>query len=335
MARYFLTFVVIMFSIFQMEAKGRDVLELPEVVVEYSKYPMLHMLAYVREYSTLTTYTDTVLLFREKMVDYMVPLEDKVKLKGWTTPRILTSKSYYKFTNQTGLDSVSDECNYHFSWSDWVGLPDKVTLPPTIRNNELSKDTLKGKYSPIELWNRIDDNIDITINLLADSIGYKWIPNVNWFIMKGVDYDKFSLTYNFKNVTGSEISARDLDRYSYSIESTGRGREMFRFNRNREPYYVSTDAEIYIIAKEFITTKEARKWERRNFDVDDLEIYEAADAPPLSPLVIDLMARVDNIDKNEIRLKLKPDKRIGHAKEKPDIPIGKKALFFLKKLFKI
>ena len=48
-------------------------MDLPEVVVESRDHKVLHMLAYVREYSTLTTYTDTIFLFREKMVDYMMP----------------------------------------------------------------------------------------------------------------------------------------------------------------------------------------------------------------------------------------------------------------------
>lgn len=308
---------------------------LPEVVIESKKYPLLHLLAYVREYSTLTTYTDTIFLFREKMVDYMLPLHDKVNFKGWKTPRILSSKSYYRFTDQAGLDSVSDECLYHFSWSDWVGLPPQVSIPMMLINNVICADTLKGKYSPVEIWSRTDDTIDVSVNMLADTTVQKWLPSLAGFFNKGVDYDKFSVDYSYKNVIGKELSTRDLEGYSYSIESTGRGRNMFRFNRKDEPYYVSTDAEIYIIDKEYITQKEANKWDKRNFNFNDIDIFVSPEAKPLSPAIIDLMARVENIDKNEIRLKLKPDKRIGHAKEKPNLSMGQKALFFLKKLLKI
>ena len=62
--------------------------ELPEVVVATRQKSILHMLAYVREYSSLTTYTDTIFLFREKMVDFMVPQDIKIKYRGWTKPRI-------------------------------------------------------------------------------------------------------------------------------------------------------------------------------------------------------------------------------------------------------
>ncbi len=84
-----------------------QILELPEFVVESREHRVLHMLAYVREYSTLSTYSDTIFMFREKMVDYMLPSDNKVRFNGWNNPRILTSKSYYRFTNSLGLDSVA------------------------------------------------------------------------------------------------------------------------------------------------------------------------------------------------------------------------------------
>lgn len=51
----------------------QSVAELPEMVVKSKKRRILHILGYIREYSMLTTYTDTVLLFREKTVDFMIP----------------------------------------------------------------------------------------------------------------------------------------------------------------------------------------------------------------------------------------------------------------------
>lgn len=42
---------------------SEKVSELPEVIVKSSRQRLLHILAYVREYSTLATYTDTIFLF--------------------------------------------------------------------------------------------------------------------------------------------------------------------------------------------------------------------------------------------------------------------------------
>lgn len=76
---------------------------LPEVVVNAADRQVLHLLAYVREYSTLTTYTDTVTLYRDKWVDFMIPRKNKGKFTGWKLPRILSVNSYYHFLTTTVL----------------------------------------------------------------------------------------------------------------------------------------------------------------------------------------------------------------------------------------
>lgn len=307
--------------------------ELPEVIVESSRERMLHILAYVREYSTLATYTDTISLFREKMVDYMLPSDNKVKFKGWSSPRVLTCKSYYKFTNNNGLDSVSDTGQHHFSWSDWIGMPPEVSMPMRIRDSQISADTLCGKYSPTEIWYRNNDKIRVDVDVLADTVSRKWVPTLANFFRRGMDYEKFKATFNYDNIVGDSISEFDLEGYSFSIESKGRGREMFRLNKINEPFYVSTNADIYILDREYITTKEAKKWEKREFDVDEIGIYEPMDAPPLSPSILDLVERVSFLDKDKIRLDFFPDQRLmGYNSGRRNFRIGRRALFLLKQV---
>ena len=66
----------------------RDVTELPELMVKSGRDKILHILAYVREFSELTTYTDTVALFREKMVDFIRAWRDrKGKWRPYQTGR--------------------------------------------------------------------------------------------------------------------------------------------------------------------------------------------------------------------------------------------------------
>lgn len=306
--------------------------ELPEVVVESRRHKVFHMLAYVREYSTLTTYTDTVFLFREKMVDYMLIPDNRIKFKGWTSPRILKSRSYYRFTDSHGLDSVSDTGNHHFSWSDWVGVVPAV-LPEALRSADHGTDTLRGKYSPTEIWTRNLSRVSVDVNVLADTASRKWVPNLAAFFRKDLDFEKFRIRFNFDNVAGSTLSPMDLSGYSYTIESNGRGIDMFRFNRVNEPFFVSTYAEVYILDKEFITVKEARKWDSRKFDTEAIEIFEPHEAPPLQPSIMELVARVDNVDKDRIRQALPPDHRLaGINIDNRNFRIGHRALQLLKQL---
>lgn len=312
---------------------SEKVSELPEVVVKSDRQRLLHILAYVREYSTLATYTDTIFLFREKMVDYMLPAHNKIKFKGWSYPRVLTSKSYYRFTNNNGLDSVSDASQHHFSWSDWIGMPPEVSMPLRIRNCQISADTLCGKYSPTEIWHRSNEQIRVDVDVLADTVSRRWVPGLTSFFQRGLDYEKFKLTFNYDNVMGDTISRLDLARFSFSIESKGRGREMFRFNKINEPFFVSTDAEVYILDKEYITVRDAKEWDKRDIDVDKIGIYEPLDAPPLSLSTSNLIERVNNLDKNKIRLNFLPDhKLIGSNSGRRNFRIGRRALFLLKQV---
>ncbi|MDE5876460.1 MAG: carboxypeptidase-like regulatory domain-containing protein [Muribaculaceae bacterium] len=288
--------------------------ELPEVVVETKQHKILHLLGYVREYSTLTTYTDTVFLFREKMVDYMLTPDDKTRFRGWARPRVLKSKSYYRFTDTEGMDSVSNECNYHFSWSDWIGIASVSQLPPALGKTEYGTDTLCGKYSPTEIWIKNRDRVTINVNVLADTLSRKWVPNLAAFFKDYFDFDNFRVRFNYDNVIKDRISPMELTGYSFNIESEGRGRDMFRFNRPDEPFFVSTYAEVYIIDKEYITLKEAKQWVGAKFNTEEIEIYEPTEAPELQPSILALIERVEGVNPEEIRLKLTPDHRLAEGK---------------------
>lgn len=311
-----------------------NISELPEVVVEGRHTKVVHILAYVREYSTLSTYTDTIHMFREKMVDFMLPSDPKSRFRGWSHPRPLKIKSYYHFTNANGLDSVSDRCNQYFSWSDWIGMIPTIKIPSRISSKETCVDTIFGKYSPTEIWKKSGDKFTININVLADSHGRRWVPNLSHFFNKeDTEFEHLRLKINYDDVIGNEVSPRDLNRYSFNIESRGRGRKMFQFNRVDEPFFVNTYVEVYILDKEFISVKDAKKWEKRDFTSEDIQIFEPSDAPELQPPTLALIDRVNQIDSIQVRLSLKPDLRLmSRNVSKRNFQIGYRALNLLKQL---
>ncbi|MDE7376621.1 MAG: carboxypeptidase-like regulatory domain-containing protein, partial [Muribaculaceae bacterium] len=267
---------------------------LPDVTVEAKKQIVLHMTAYVREYSTLSTYSDTVFLFREKLVDFMLP-NPGTKFDGWSLPRVLTSQSYYRFTNSSGLDSVSNRYNNYFSWADWMGIVPEQKLPPRLAVS--TTDTLRGKYSPAEIWMKNDNKLTVNVDVLADTTGRKWVPNLSYLMRNhSVDFEQFKLKFDYS----VEPTPMGLNGYSFSIESRGRARDMFRFNRSEEPFFVTSYAEIYVLDREFITVKEAKK--RGKIDLGELAIIRSPNAPDLTPDVLGLMARVDAIDHDGARM---------------------------------
>ena len=314
----------------------RDALaQLPEVVIESPRHKLLHILAYVREYSTLTTYTDTVFLFREKMVDYMLAPDKRVTFKGWSTPRVLTSKSYYRFSNDRGLDSVSDHGNLHFSWSDWVGIPPNTALPHPLTESDEAVDTLHGKYSPREIWSKVNDKVTVDIDLIGSRDEQRWLPDMHPFFRKEVEFDRFNLSFYFDNVVGDSIGPLDIKGCSYEIESRGRGHDMFMFNKVDQPIFVNTIADVYFFDKEYIPVKEARKWSSRRFDINEVGIYEPLDAPDLPESILDLIDEVNNLDKEGMRSNLTADMRILSPyidEGRKNFKVGRRALFLLKKL---
>lgn len=337
--RYPITIRYIGFDERRVEADGcrdtvflrENVSELPELTVESKKHRLLHILAYVREYSTLATYTDTVFLFREKTVDFMVPSDRKVRFMGWSAPRVLTSGSYFRFTNSDGLDSVSDASRHHFSWSDWVGLPPVRKLPPGLTAADVATDTVRGKYSPSEIWNRNGDRVAVDIDILADGANRGWVPDFAGFFRKEIDYDRFKVRYEFDGIVGDSVSPADMTGYTFHIESNGRGRNMFMFNSVDEPVFVTTDAEVYILDKEYITVKEAKKWTKTKFDVEEIGVLEPIDAPPLPSSVEALVARVGKIDQERLRLDFAPDQRyVSRFDGRKNFRIGNRALRLLK-----
>lgn len=285
-------------------------MQLSEVVVESRRHKLLHIMAYVREYSTLTTYSDTVFMFREKMVDYMLPADVNVRFRGWRTPRVIASKSYYRFTGSDGRDSVSDRCNQHFSWADWVGIAPAIGLPPSLSDKEVATDTIRGKYSATEIWVKNADRVRVDVNVMADTLSRKWVPNLSSFFHAGVDFEQFRVQFNYDNVLGDKLNPIDMSGYSFNIESNGRGHGMFMFNRIDEPFFVSTYAEVYIIDREYITVKDAHKWQKLRCNDDGIEILEPLNAPPLQHAVQQLIARVNGVDNDRLRQIMSPDKRL-------------------------
>lgn len=306
---------------------------LPEIVVESGRHKVLHVLAYVREFSTLTTYTDTVFLFREKMVDFMLNPDRKVRFKGWSNPRILTSRSYYRFTNDRGLDSVSNVSNNHFSWADWIGIVPARQLPPALKDRSTASDTVRGKYSPTEIWTKTDDRVTVDVNVLADTTSRKWVPNLSGFFHDDLEFENFRVRFSYDNILSDYLSPMDLTGYSFNIESNGRGHRMIGFNRYDQPFFVSTYAEAYVLDKEYITVKEARKWEKHDFHAANIEMCEPAEAPELQPSVQALVDRVNTIDRDKVRQTLPTDQRlIGKYYGKRKSGLGTRALSMLKQM---
>lgn len=277
---------------------------LPEVSVGTDSRTVLYLKGFVREYSTLTAYSDTLFMFREKQVDFMVPSSRARHVKGWTTPRLLKNKSYYRFSDDRSKDSVSNYYRQNFSWADWISIRPSVSFPATLQDVESGSDTIKGRYGNATIWQRNGDDMRADINVLADSANYKWIPELAIFLRKPtdkLDFTNFRISYRYCDVGGSALWADNIASIGVDIESYGRGRQLFRIANKNVPYYISTHAEIYITDREYITEKQAKSISK-NLAIATLELDEnPSSVPPIPQEMKTLVARVDNIDHDDVR----------------------------------
>lgn len=67
---------------------------------------------------------------------------------------------------------------------------------------------------------------------------------------------------------------------------------------------------MYIVDKEYITAKEAKKWEKLQTDVGQIAMYEPSEAPDLQPPILALVDRVNKLDHDRVRLDFVPDQRL-------------------------
>lgn len=288
------------------------VYNLPEVTVIPKKRPVLHLIGYVRERSKLTTAAgDTVELFREKTVDFMLPGRGSGRYKGWSRPRVLATRSYYRFTDAFGLDSVSDRYSRHFSWSDWVGIVRQMPLPLSMRVEGNAVDTVKGHFGASAVWRRAGDNVHASVDVLADTLNRRWTPGFGVYLDGRVDFTRFNMRYIFTDVgVSSGVMAENIARVAYDIESDGMNRNMNRLSTKDEAQYMDTYAELYVTDREFLTVGEAKRWENDPPRGDAIGIHVPDDAPPLEPELAELVSRVESIDHIGRRIAKEADRRL-------------------------
>ena len=310
--------------------------ELPELKVSTKHRPILHMTGYIREISKMVSSIDTLLLYREKWVDFMIPTGKEKRYKGWLDPRLLKTKSYYKWTDPLGRDSVSDRTDHHFSWSDWISLPRQVYYPDSLGGNRLGESIIMGRDSIAEIWRKDSAGVSVMVNVLADSLKLKWNPRLSGPVWRDQEFTRMILDFRFSDTDTFAVRPQNLDRMSCRIESMGRGHDMFRFRRWKEDnyLYVSTYFDLTITDREYLTVKDARRNEKDpGLAIEDAMLIFESERVPRDSIITDLIARVNAIDHDSRRLGMDIDTRVGNGSlpEPPAYTRKEKTRRFIKK----
>ncbi len=304
---------------------------LPEIVVKPRKYKMLHLIGYVREFSTLSTYYDTIQLFREKTVDFMVPARGGKG--GWLKPRVLASRSYYRFANYEGLDSVSDRFREHFSWSDWAELFSVGEIPGELRAGGFAgmSDTVFYRGAAVTaVWHKVDDDsYMLDADLVADGGNRRWLPGFASFLEReNIDFRHLKVKYYFTDVESGHVYPGNVDRFEIDVRSGGRGRDLRNIFHTEDTIYVDTHAEFYITDREYLSSSDAGRWTKSPPRGEAIGIHPPFCVPEVYPLYAEMVERVERIDHAKLRIEAENDKlligpRYYNLQKKNYGPVGK------------
>lgn len=261
---------------------------LPELVVSQGDRNMLHLTAYVREYGSMTSSNDTAALFCEKIVDFVIPMTQKAKFKGWDKGRQLASRMTVRKKLPDGTDSIRRSESKLSTIIDAVRMAQKIDVPDALVQGKAGKVTIAGKYSPEYVWHVIGDDYLLDEDRLSDKKGHVYTPNAAKLVGLTLDLRRLDNQFRFKDVRGREATIVDLLSVSTHMEFTGRGK-MFKWALGvTPPIEINIYSETFIIDREYLTAEEAKELKNNPPSPSSIKIQAPLYAPQLPPAIAPL-----------------------------------------------
>lgn len=269
--------------------------ELPEIEIVPGSRPLLYLTGYMREYVSALGSSDSLTVFRESIVDFLMPVE-KTKVKGWNSPRRLADKTYIRLKDSEGVDSVSNHLNEDFLlWGDMVGFfPSVKKIPERIKNGQgYVVDTIMGKYSPKFIWRKNGNIIRCNLDALADEKDHISSPWALKLLGLTTDISEMSLNCVFHTDEGAQLKPTDMSRISISIDMLVKGKLFKRAFDSKKPVDLKSYVEVYIIDREYLTDEQAKEIKKIPPVVSSSAIVAPTDAPALHSGIRKIVDRVN------------------------------------------
>lgn len=270
--------------------------ELPEIVIIPGSRPLLHLTGYMREITSVLSSSDSVTLFKESVVDFLVPVE-KTKVKGWNKARELASKTYVRMSNSSGLDSVSTNHEYEFMlWGNRKGLiPSAAKIPDKIKGTDVACDTIMGKYYPKIIWLKNGDVTRWYGDALANEKNHITTPWALKIFGLTTDVTEISENYVFDTPDGGFIRPTDLRQVSVTIDMLAKGKLFKKTFDSSSPVNVRTYMELYLTDREFLSVEEGKSLKNEIPSIESSEILAPTNANPLHPAIRRTVERVNSL----------------------------------------
>lgn len=270
--------------------------ELPEIVVIPGSRPLLHLTGYMREITSVLCSSDSVTLFKESVVDFLIPVE-KTKVKGWNKARELASKTYVRMSNSSGLDSVSTSHEYEFMlWGNRKSMiPSAAKIPAKIKGADVACDTIMGKYYPKIIWWKNGDITRWYGDALANEKNHTTSPWALKLLGLTTDVTEISDNFVFDTPDGDVIRPADLIQVSVTIDMLAKGKLFKKTFDSSSPVNVRTYMELYLTDREFLSEEDGKSLRKEIPTIESSDILAPANANPLHPAIIRTVERVNSL----------------------------------------
>lgn len=272
-------------------------LELSEVVIIPGSHPLLHLTGYMREYASSFGSSDSLTIYHESVVDFMIPVE-KTKIKGWRKPRILAENNYIRHTDSKGLDSVSNQVDDLYLWASYVNIfpssKHSIALPSSVaEGSEAESTTIMNPDKTRTNWQKSGDMIRMNHDVMTRYENHVYSPSVLKLLGATIDITEAIGSYVFINSDGDgQLRPTELSQISRSMKMTGRGKMWKWAADSKAPVDMKSYIEIYITDMEYLTESEAKDIKKNPPTFASDEIVAPAGAPALHPGIKNLVRRV-------------------------------------------
>lgn len=273
-------------------------LQLSEVVVSPGEAPLMYITAYMREYASSFGSKDSLTIYEEGIVDFLIPVE-KTKVKGWRKPRILASKQYQRHTDSAGLDEVSNQADDIFLMASNLNIfpsseGSALNMPEKIASaSGTTTETVFTKNNTKMDWQRNGDIIRLSHDIMTRYENHVYSPTAFKLLGATVDITESVGSYVFICGDGERtITPADLCQLSLSLKLTGRGK-MFKWGfDSKSPVDIRNYIEIYVIDRAYVTEKEGKELKKNPPSVP-AGIVAPKGTAPLHPGVERIVERVN------------------------------------------
>lgn len=270
-------------------ALPRTECQLPEYVVTAGERPVSRMICKVREYTTVATDKDTLIMYCEHMGDIFYA---RGKVKGFRpTPmfRRLATKHLGRLTNHAE-DKPSENLKYSdfedASWLTLLNIPTAdIDMPETSADGG-EPDTIPGKHGIRSVIKCVPGMVNWTYDWLADHEGHTWSPFLFKLIGMTVDFDELKNSTAYLGVENGKLTPEQLAYGTFSVKALGRGKWLKKMLHSSEPVTMNGYFEYYPVSIERLTAQEAKElWK----SADAPEFMESPNEMPLPPFIARLI----------------------------------------------